>query len=119
MCDYLSHVRRTMDGIHFFSTGALPGCSECNLDEDATDEARQLMEEPSFSWSQCERCCSTFGGDRYLAHGYFKDAEGREHLLHYDICYDCVMHDAYGDEPEDWCSSPHARRTCVLTSLST
>jgi hypothetical protein len=111
MCDYERRVRTTMDGIRYFSTGPAAGCMECDLSEDATDDELNGANEPSFSWSACERCNSTFGGDRYPAHGFYMDAAGQEHLLHYSVCADCVMHDANGEEPEDWHEGPYTQ-TC-------
>ena len=63
------------------------------------NEQYQLAGEPSFSWSQCEGCGSRLGGDRHPAHA----TVGLNHeVVHLDVCVDCVMYLANGDEPENW-----------------
>ena len=77
------------------------------------EEARQLAEEPSFSSAQCDGCGSTLAGDRHPAHAtarrylpqeryYGLRPSGPEYILHLDICTDCVLYLANGDEPENW-----------------
>ena len=55
-------------------------------------------EESHFSWSPCDTCGSMLGGSREdaLAH----DGEGD--LIELEICSDCAMYFANGDEPEHW-----------------
>jgi hypothetical protein len=80
-----------LDDLDFVSTGICPGCEECARDLDLTmDELREawedgLVDESSFSWSPCEACGSTLGGNRYVTHGRDGDAA----LVHLEICYDC------------------------------
>lgn len=57
-----------------------------------TDHERELAEEPSFSWSSCDCCGSTLGGDRHPAHGYDKD----DNLIHLNVCADCFYYLNYG-----------------------
>ena len=51
--------------------------------------------EPGFSWSPCEICGSSLGGDRHAFH-----ALSSGELVHLDGCTDCVMYVANGEEPE-------------------
>jgi hypothetical protein len=95
MTTYTDNVESTLGGLPV-ATGARPGCQDCGLPEDATDEQCQRAEESSFSWSPCEACGSTLGGDRHPAHGTFTD----DSIVHLDICTDCLFYIANGDEPE-------------------
>jgi hypothetical protein len=80
------------------------GTGETEPDE----EARQCADEGSFSWSQCDACGSTLGGDRYPAHALSPERLGRsEHWIHLDVCSDCLLFLANGDVPEDWRSGPN------------
>ena len=49
-------------------------------------ECQDVLDEGSFSWSGCDFCGSTLGGDRYCAH----DENGN----HLNICVDCLFKDA-------------------------
>lgn len=64
--------------------------------------------ETEFSWSACDACGSTLGGDRTPAHGL--DTNGA--VLHMHVCVDCVEYLANGDLPEDdaldWTGEPAA-----------
>ncbi|MFW6083743.1 MAG: hypothetical protein ACODAA_00845 [Gemmatimonadota bacterium] len=101
MSNFTDAVGRYCDGLRV-APGAAPGCDRClDLPEGASaeepgDDWCDLASEPSFSWSSCDSCGSTLGGDRYPAHGI--DDEGR--VYHLDICTDCVMFHANGDEPD-------------------
>lgn len=57
--------------------------------------------EAGFSWSQCDSCGSSLGGNREPAVGLWKDAEGW-HDVDMSICVDCAMYHANGELPEDW-----------------
>ena len=61
-------------------------------------ETGELADEPHFSWSPCESCGSSLGGNRYAAHS--TDADGN--ISHWDICEDCLFYFANGDLPENW-----------------
>lgn len=56
-----------------------------------TERERECAEEPSFSWSSCDCCGSTLGGDRYPAHGWLGKT-----LVHLDVCTDCLYYLNYG-----------------------
>ena len=51
-----------------------------------------IASEPHFSWSHCESCGSTLGGNRYAAHGIEKDGS----LNHFEVCEDCLYFLNYG-----------------------
>ena len=85
-------------------------CDECTqgveIDEDDI-ETLQMYNEGSFSWQECESCGSTLGGERHNAHAIHKEAFGPDakqpdNVHHVDICIDCLIFYANGDEPENW-----------------
>lgn len=69
-------------------------CPNChgNGFVEPTEHDRDLAEEPSFSWSECDACGSTLGGNRHPAHG--RDSNGD--ILHLSICEDCLYYLNYG-----------------------
>jgi hypothetical protein len=93
MSAYSDAVNRYLEALEHVSTGACPGCEECGLPEDA----ESYDSEPSFSWSSCDTCGSTLGGDRHAAHGVSKGFG----IVHMDICTDCLFFIEYGEEPEE------------------
>lgn len=89
------------------STGLCPNCAECANDmgygEDIASynadlESGKLSGYGSgFSWSACEICGDTDGGDREPYH--YVDANGD--IVHgYGACPDCVCYLANGDYPD-------------------
>jgi len=106
MSEYSERVAHNLRGIDYVSTGANSRCLQC-LDTAglSANEAESRLErdgmfsEPGFSWSPCESCNSSLGGDREPAHG-FALIQGKETLVHMDICIDCVFFLEYGHEPE-------------------
>ena len=52
---------------------------------------RESAEEASFSWSACDCCGSTLGGDRHPAHGWLD-----KQLVHLSVCNDCLYYINYG-----------------------
>ena len=104
MSDYTETVDRNLEGIEGLSAGACPGCDECpdcDNPDDPGDDWYDLADEGGFSWSSCDSCGSNLGGDRHSAHGFYKDAGGQRQPIHLDICCDCLMFLANGDEPTD------------------
>ena len=120
---YKAAVEYNLKGLGYVSTGACLGCAECGLAdkrcpdcrgfgvrEDEHDcpiykgegtvpcdeKDRDSREEPGFSWSPCDCCGSSLGGDRHPAHGRSKD----DSLIHLDVCTDCLFYINYGDLPE-------------------
>lgn len=90
---YQEAIERNLKGIEHVSTGACPGCSECDLDKDCTEEERELADEPNFSWIPCKACGSMLGGDRHKAHGII---QGTRELTHLEVCSDCLYFLNYG-----------------------
>lgn len=68
-------------GMHQLSAGAYEACPDC-----------PEYDEAHFSWSRCETCQRSLGGDRYAAH--FNDEDGKTY--HISICPDCVYYATYG-----------------------
>ena len=87
MSKFTKAVEHGLEGLEFVSTGIIETCEEC-----------PEFDEGSFSWSTCDCCGSHLGGDRFAAHG--RDIDGN--ILHLDVCVDCLMYIANGDEPETW-----------------
>ncbi len=88
---YQEAVEHNLSGIEHVSTGACPGCAECDLDRDCSEHDRELAEEPHFSWQPCECCGSNLGGERHPAHGLI---DGK--LVHLSVCTDCLYYLNYG-----------------------
>lgn len=74
-------------------------CCEHSARHAAENEG--IYEEGRFSWSSCDLCGSRLGGDRYAAH-FFVDDDPQKDVIHIEVCVDCLMYLANGDEPEDW-----------------
>lgn len=114
MSKFTDSIAHYLDGLHI-ATGSAASCPECceafGLDPDAdTDENQAAMyesgDEGGFSWSQCDSCGTTLGGDRHTAHGWptepALDLDAINTLYHLSICTDCLLFHANGDEPESW-----------------
>jgi hypothetical protein len=102
-------IRRNLDGLGPVFPGVVHDCPECPDVEDYGGDLERYHDEarePSFSWSSCDSCGSTLGGDRHAAHAWDADADpasaGTAGLYHLDICTDCLFFHANGDEPEAW-----------------
>lgn len=107
MSAFTDSVERCLRGVFFFSPGAMAGCPECDLPEGADERAVECASEGGFSWSQCDSCGSSLGGNRYPAHGFLGgDSAAAQQSdakrIHCEICVDCLMFHAVGDEPEEW-----------------
>lgn len=90
--DYAERVEKNLEGIEHVSEGPCPGCETCGLPEDA----EEYDCEPGFSWSACEVCGSSLGGDRHPFHGIL---DGK--LLHLEGCTDCALYIANGQLPDE------------------
>ena len=80
--------------LKFVSTGLCPDCEDCASLFDVTIkelnhgiENGNLFDEGSFSWSPCNDCNTSLGGNSYIAHGIAKT----DGLVHFRICHDCLM----------------------------
>ena len=89
LTEFQKAVESGLEGLDAVSPGAMPDRVCCEDNE---------HDEPYFSWSPCDCCSSRLGGDRYAAHGIDEDGD----IVHLDVCVDCLMYLANGDEPEDW-----------------
>lgn len=58
--------------------------------------SQDVVDEGGFSWMDCELCGSELGGDRFAAHAS-KDGAS----YHVDVCVDCLMATANGEEYPD------------------
>ncbi len=82
-------------------------CDECTqgvkIGEDDI-KTLQTYDKGSFSWVECDSCGVTLGGSRYNAHAIHKEAFAKQpdNVHHVNICTDCLMYHANGDEPENW-----------------
>lgn len=104
MSKFTEAVERELEGLYNVAPGVASACDECDPwgeapiyadDPDAWDEWAELAREPSFSWTPCDSCGSSLGGNRHPAHAF--DGEGRMH--HLDVCDDCLIYHANGEEP--------------------
>ncbi|MCG3778264.1 MAG: hypothetical protein JW388_0977 [Nitrospira sp.] len=114
MSAFTDRIDRNLRGLHSFSVGACPGCDECGLAEYGDAESRESRHyqvaisaaaEGDFSWSSCDSCGSGLGGNRYPAHGVIAETmeeaqKPQLEITHFNVCVDCVMYHANGDEPD-------------------
>lgn len=92
--DFVTRFNECTSGISHISSGsALERCSECSRHLDYEDGVAYT--EPYFSWSHCDTCDSTLGGNREDGHGFYDDT-----LIHLAMCSDCVAFVANGTLPE-------------------
>jgi len=99
---FLEDFQRCTEGIKHISTGIYSKCADCQsawgMDEaelEAGCQSDDVIDEGGFSWSQCAGCGSHLGGNRYAAHGFIG-----ERVIHLDVCEDCLIYIANGDEPK-------------------
>ena len=76
------------------------GCNGIECEYADGDENHRC--ESFFSWSQCDSCGSTLGGDRLDATGMWHDKSDKFVTIDMTVCIDCVMWHANGEEPETW-----------------
>jgi hypothetical protein len=62
-----------------------------------------MADEGHFSSASCDACGSHFAGDRYPSHVLDEPTDAWVHL---DVCQDCLMYFANGDEPDEWLAGP-------------
>lgn len=104
--EYVEAVESGTKGMEGVSTGPCPGCEECASNYgyccihsyNAAYEAGEITPEPGFSWSACDICGSTLGGDREEWHWYDREENAVGHGD--NACVDCVLFLANGDLPE-------------------
>lgn len=96
--EYEATVARYLRGLEAVSTGACAGCEECGIPEGEENYAS----EPFFSWTPCEICGSSLGGNREYWHAVIPATrqKGCVHengaMVHGQCCEDCVCYLNYG-----------------------
>lgn len=96
--EYQARFTDMTAGLVHLSTGGCPGCEECGLPDEPTNDEYDMASEGHFSWSPCHTCDSDLGGDRYAAHAHL-DRElqlGLPSLIHLSVCADCLYYINYG-----------------------
>jgi hypothetical protein len=119
MSAFLEAIERELKDVHFFSVGAIPGCDECglaDLDKDEADSNNgqhriQCAEEGGFYRTSCDSCGNTCAGQRFPAHGVIAESEDEARkpeatITHFDVCSDCLVFHANGEEPQNWRKNP-------------
>ena len=93
-CAFTYYVATYCEGLEVVSVGCLGvKCEHAEGDPNHACEA-------GFSWSQCDSCGSTLGGDRLEAHGLYRPHDGADlESIKMEICVDCVMYHANGETP--------------------
>lgn len=111
MSAFTEAFKRGMHGMEAVSTGTCPGCEACMEIDGCDDVEAHRMKwsssdcasgETHFSWSPCGICGTKFGGDRHAWHWIDPNDPKREIHHEDDVCTDCVLYLANGDEPENW-----------------
>ena len=104
MSKFTDSIDSNLAGIDHVATGLASCCGECcsafGLDEDEMREGCEtgaIFDEGGFSSSGCDSCGSNLAGDLFAAHGFDK----HDDVIHLDICVDCLLFHANGDEPEE------------------
>lgn len=101
---WLDDFNAKTEGISHISTGSqLRDCRQCMASdfdierlERESDDGETLPTEPYFSWSPCDTCGSTLGGNREDSHGIYDGA-----LIHLACCTDCVVYIANSELPTE------------------
>lgn len=120
MSDYTDRVERNLEGLKFVSSGINGHCRDCAdhagyaeaedetgailettadmLDRFDDDVSRgKVTDEGAFSWCGCGVCGSPLGNTLYIWHAIDESGD----VCHSDdMCPDCVLYLANGDEPE-------------------
>ena len=106
MSKFTNAIERNWNSNHFtLAPGAATSCNECfwglsqTEKDNLSDEDQQAWDEGSFSHSDCDSCGSMLSGDRFPAHAI--ERHPNTHIYHIDICVDCLMFHANGQEPEE------------------
>lgn len=111
MSAFTDAFARGMQGMEAVSSGTCPGCADCMEIDGYTDEPQHSADwhtkemasgEHSFSWRPCGVCGTALGGDRNTWH--WIDPNDPNHTINHehDMCDDCALFLANGDEPEGW-----------------
>lgn len=105
MSAFTDAIQANVGELKAVSTGVYPGCETCRdqlaptLSMEEFDELWGPGDDTRFSWSPCDICGTTLGGDREVWHYLDENNE----ICHEDnACTDCVMYLANGYEPDEW-----------------
>ena len=117
MSAFTDAVDRGLKGMEGVSSGTCPGCAECMEIDGYTDaeihashwhDTDMASGEGSFSWRACGVCGTTLGGNRNVWHWVkvtrWSDGTHELREIHHesDMCDDCALYLANGDEPSEW-----------------
>lgn len=111
MSEFSEAVERGLAGMTGISSGTCPGCAECMEIDGHSDEQEHKLAwntsdlpsaSGSFSWRPCGVCGTTLGGDRNVWHWIDERDASREIHHEHDMCDDCALFLASGEEPEHW-----------------
>jgi len=87
-------MAENINDYNYWSVGCCAECVVCQSESGLSrEELKQALDngdyadEPAFSWSLCELCGDTHGGNRYCTHAIGKDGE----LYHFEVCEDCFI----------------------------
>lgn len=91
---------------YVISLGTSHSCNECTNGDEIDEDDCEALDEGHFSWQECDSCGSRLGGDRFNAHAIHHEAFGPnakqpDNMYHIEICVDCLVFHANGDEPEE------------------
>lgn len=104
MSDFTDAIKHYTSGLSFLSPGLCRSCPECQSIYGMAEDSHRwdvVSDEGWFSWSRCDCCGTSLGGNRYAAHAR-GGTNGDGKLIHLDICGDCLQYLANGTEPENW-----------------
>ena len=110
---FVEAIADNTKGLTAVSTGLCPGCQECMEKHPGIGQTREqfeeaiangtIVQEPFFSWLECDLCGSPLGG--YYEPWHAAGADGE--IVHgARACVDCVLYLANGDLPEDRAEAP-------------
>lgn len=101
MSAYTDAIDRNLKGLENVNAGiARQVCPTCdNAHDGVSDENLEAIgDEGGFSCESCDCCGSHYHGNRFAAHAH----SPKYGWIHLEICEDCLMFIANGDEPETW-----------------
>ena len=107
MSKYTDTVENALLEMKSCSSGVCADCKDCYSDhgrdlgpESWVDAVKsgEVLGVSEFGTYGCDLCGTYLAGERHAAH-YLNEYDGLEHV---EVCIDCVMYLAYGDEPEEW-----------------
>lgn len=103
---FTAAIERNLQGL----IGTNPGIATQSCDTCAEQQGQRFEEEPADEGSfknrmDCDSCGTTLGGSVYAGHAFSatpSGVNGPGDVYHLELCFDCVLFHANGDEPEEW-----------------